>query len=235
MSEKTWFLKKCDLFERLTPQQADRLERHAVMRTFRKGAIIYFRTDPGQSVLLLTRGRVKIKDLTPDGKESILAFIDEGELFGELALVDSTARNEFAEAVEDSQVLVISREDLLWLIEQRSDVALKVTKLVGLRRQRIENRLRNILFRSNRERISSVLLELLQSHGERIGNRWEIRLRLSHQELASLIGATRESATLVLGHLQMEGLIEVRRRRIAVLDRDRLAAEVSGLTSAPVL
>src|SRR5262249_29879792 len=85
MSEKIWFLKRCVLFEQLTQAERLRLERRAVMRTFRRREIIYFPTEPGESVLVLARGRVKIKAVNPEGKETIFAFIDEGEVFGELA------------------------------------------------------------------------------------------------------------------------------------------------------
>ena len=224
MSESIWILKRCAIFQQLTPAERQRLEHCAVMRTFRRREIIYSPNEPGERVLVLARGRVKIKAVTPDGKETIFAFIDAGELFGEFALVDSAPRNEYAEAVEDAQVIAIPREDVLWLMGQRPDVALSVTKLLGFRRRRIENRLGNILFRSNRERIVALLLELLQSHGRPSETGWEIRLRLSHQELANLIGATRETVTLTLGQLQKEGLIRIRWRRIAVLDRTRLAA-----------
>jgi CRP-like cAMP-binding protein len=234
MSETIWFLKCCDLFANLTPLQRQRLESHATLRAFKPGEIIYFPTEPGQSVLLLALGRVKIKSLAPDGRETIFAFIDEGELFGELAIVDTKPRDEFAEAVGAARVLAIPRDDLLWLMGQRPEVALHITKLLGFRIRRIENRLRNILFRSTRERLVSLLLELLDSHGERVGPHWEIRLRLSHQELASLIGATRETVTLALGRLQRERLIVVERRRIRVLDRGRLAAEQESGSYSPV-
>lgn len=232
MSEKIWYLKRCPLFERLTPAESQRLENHATCRSFKRGQMIYFPTEPGQSVLVLGRGRVKIKNLTPDGKETILAFIDEGELFGELALLDNAARNEYAEAVEDVQAIAVPRDDFVWLLGQRPDLALRVTKLLGLRMRRIENRLQNVLFRSNRDRLLLLLLELLESHGETWGRHWAIRLRLSHQELASLIGATRETVTLTLGQLQRERLILVRRRQVIVLDRDRLAEEASGKTAS---
>lgn len=222
MSTKIWFLKRCRLFEQLTPAQCDRLDRSAVMRDFGRGDLIYFPNQPGTSVLLLAKGRVKIKHITPEGKEAILAFIDEGELFGELALLDGATRDEYAEAVASSQVLAIPREDLLWLVEQRPDVALHIMKLVGLRRRRIENRLRNVMFCSSRERVVGVLLELLETHGQPKGDHFELTLRLSHQEIASLIGATRETVTVVLGRLQLERLIDVRRRRIVVLDREGL-------------
>jgi len=228
MTEKIWFLKRCDLFERLTPDEAAHLERRAVMRTFKRGNIIYFPDDPGRSILVLLRGRVKIKSLTVQGKETILAFIDEGEIFGELALVDSEPRHEYAEAVESAQVLVIPSEDVQWLLERRPDVALSVTKLLGLRRRRIENRLRNILFCSVRERIIHLLLELVESHGRQVREGWEIGLPLSHQDLANLIGATRETVSLGLGQLQVERSIRVSRRRITVVNRGRLECEVRG-------
>jgi CRP-like cAMP-binding protein len=231
MSETIWFLKRCDLFERLTPAEKQRLERAALVRSFKRREIIYFPAEPGQTVLVLARGRVKIKVLAPDGKETILAFIEEGELFGELALLDPEPRNEFAEAVLDSLAVAIPREDMLWLMGQRPEVALHVTQLLGLRRRRIETRLRNVLFRSTRERVAGLLLELLDSHGRQIAGGWEIRLRLSHQELANLIGATRESVTLALGRLRAERLIRVSRRQLVVLDRARLSAEAEGMSA----
>jgi CRP-like cAMP-binding protein len=224
MSETIWFLKRCPLFERLSPMESQRLEAHALARSFARREIIYFPDEPGRTVLVLVRGRVKIKAVTPDGRETIFAFIEAGELFGELAVIDEQPRREYAEAVDDSLVLAVPREDLLWLMARRPDVALSVTKLLGFRLRRVENRLRNTLFRSTRERTVGLLLELLEAHGEPVEDGWEIRLRLSHQELANLIGSTRESVTLALGRLQRDGLIAVRRRLIRVRNREKLAA-----------
>jgi CRP-like cAMP-binding protein len=233
MSDNIWSLKRCDLFERLTPVERRRLETRAFMRTFKRREIIYFPSEPGESVLVVLKGKVKIKTITPDGKETIFAFFGEGEIFGELALLETQPRNEYAEAVEDAEVLAIPRDELLGLMEQRPDIALHITKLVGLRRRRIENRLRNILFRSNRERVAALLLELIESHGEQEPDGWQIRLELSHQDLANLIGATRETVTLTLGRLKKEKLIKMHRRRIKVLERDRLNQEMSVMTPLP--
>jgi CRP/FNR family cyclic AMP-dependent transcriptional regulator len=229
MTETIWFLKRFDLFERLTPAETQRLEKRAIMRDFAPRDIIYFPTDLGQSVLLLARGRVKIKSLTLDGKETIFAFIEEGELFGEFAAVDNAPRNEYAEAVLESRVVVLPRDDVVWLMEQRPEIALRIMKLHGFRRRRVENRLRNIMFRNNRERIVALLVELVESHGKQVGEGvWEIPLPLSHQDLANLIGATRETVTLTLGRLQAERLIKVQRRRITVLKLRQLTEEASG-------
>jgi CRP-like cAMP-binding protein len=228
MNGRIWILKRCPLFERLSPAEAERLEARSSMRTFARREIIYFPSDPGRTVLLLARGRVKIKSVTPEGHESILSLIEEGELFGELAIIDDAApgsRGEFAEALEPCEVLAIPRDEIVWLMQRRPDVALGITKLLGFRLRRIENRLRNILFRSNRERIVALLLELADTYGQRGGDGWDIGLRLSHQDLANLVGSTRETVTLTLGQLQREGLIEVRRQKIRLIRPSRLRAE----------
>src|SRR5260370_41512138 len=217
MERRLWFLKGCDLFENLTPDQAQRLERHALFRSFKRNSLSYTPSDAGQSVMVLASGRVKIKAITPDGKETILAFIEEGEMFGELAILDGEARQDYAETVMDSEVVVIPRENMLWLMQAKLDVALYITKLIGWRRRRIENRLRNVLFLPSRDRMIRLLHELMEAHGDRDGNRCELRLALSHQELASLIGVTRETVTTTLGHLQADRLITPDRRPTIIL------------------
>jgi CRP-like cAMP-binding protein len=226
MDGSFWYLKRCGLFERLADAEAERLNRRALVRRFPRHAIIYAPAEPGQSVLVLVSGRVKIKGLTPEGREAILAFIDEGELFGELALLDGQPRQEFAEAVEDCEVLLIPREDLVELMESRPDLALSVTKLIGLRRLRVESRLRDLLFLSSRDRMARILLELAGPFGAPAGKGRALRLPLTHQDLANLIGVSRETATIALGQLQAEGLIAVQRRRIVIHDLVRLGGPI---------
>jgi CRP-like cAMP-binding protein len=188
MAEKMWYLKQCDLLAGLSQDELAPLERNAVVRTFQKHQLVYLPAEPGRTVLVVLRGRVKLKDVTPDGKETILAFLDEGELFGELALLDGAPRSEFAETVEPSELLALPCEDLRRLMEHKPELTLHITKLVGLRRKRIETRLRHILFRSSRERVAHVLVELVESHGRKAGDHWDIALPLSHQDLAGLVG-----------------------------------------------
>lgn len=225
MSEALWFLKRCPLFESLTPEECQRVEGRSRSRSYAKNEIIYIPDEPGDNVLLLTRGRVKIVSLTPDGHESIIAFIEPGELFGELALVDRSPRNEQAEAVEPSQLLAIPRDEILRLMDQRTELSLSVVKWIGFRLRRIENRLKTILFRSSRERTVSILLELVSRYGRADGPHWEIGIQLSHQDLANLLGMTRETVSLSLGQLQRDGLIELNRLRIIIKDLRKLKTE----------
>jgi CRP/FNR family cyclic AMP-dependent transcriptional regulator len=223
VAERHWYIKNCQLFERLSIDKLTRLEQRARVRRFSKGSSIYLPNDEAEGICLLVEGRVKICSSTPDGKQAILAFIEPGELFGELALVDATARDENAEAAADSTVVLLPLDVLQRLMEESPALALGVTKLIGLRRKRIERRLRSLLFRSNRDRLVHLLLDLAEQYGERTAEGVLLSIKLSHQDLAAVIGATRETVTVLLGQLQLDGLLKVSRQRIVIRAIERLA------------
>ena len=226
MSEKIWYLKHCGLFERLTSQELRHVESCSRVRSFPRRSPIYLPADVGNSVFLLGSGRIKICHLTADGKQSILAFIEPGELFGELAICHSGPRQEFAEAAEPSTVIMIPREEIMRLMVDHPDVSIGITKMIGLRRKRIEQRLKNLLFLNNRQRLTHLLLELIEQYGIRTPDGVELGIKLSHQDLANVIGSTRETVTVLLGQLQSEGLLKVRRRKVVRIDQERLAESV---------
>ena len=113
------------------------------------------------------------------------------------------------------------------VIRKYPEIVLGVTKLIGSRRQRVEKRLRNLLFRSNRERVIHLLLELCEKYGKITDVGIALNIRLSHQEMACIIGSTRETVTVVLGQLQKENFLRISRRRVIITELDRLAAEVN--------
>lgn len=230
MTEKLWYLKSCELFRHLGPEELATLERRCLSRKFARGNTIYLPADQADGVLLMAEGRAKIGSYTEDGKQAILAFIDPGEIFGELSLLEEGQRDEFAEAVEKSTVILIPGDVMNTLIEQNPHVAIGVTKLFGLRRRRVERRLKYLLFRSNRERLVSLLLELAEQYGQATADGVTLKIKLSHQDLASVIGSTRETVTVVLGELNSEGLLEVGRRKIVIKDLGQLASSIQAAT-----
>lgn len=221
--ERHWYIKRCRLFERLTPEQLAQLERQSRQKTFARGNSVYLPSDAAAGVLLVAEGRIRLSSLTPDGKQAILAFVEPGEVFGELALLDAGAREEYAEAVAASTVILLPGDLLQQFLMESPHFSLGITRLIGLRRRRVERRLKSLLFRSTRERLGSLLLELVEQYGRTVPEGTLIDLKLSHQDLASIIGATRESVTLLLGELQAEGLVVVSRQRVVVCSPARLA------------
>jgi CRP-like cAMP-binding protein len=227
MREKYWYLKDCPLFEQVSPEVLRELESKSRMKRFRSGEPIYLPIEAADGVLLLLKGQVKIYSLTTEGKQSILTFIEPGELFGELALYQAGERGEHAEATMNSEVVMMPADALRRIVEQDAKLAVGLTKLVGFRRRRIEQRLKYLLFHSNRERLAHLLVELAEDYGT-VGPDGDITLsvKLSHQDLASLIGSTRESVTVILGQMQAEGILKLGRRKIVIRAIDKLAASV---------
>ena len=234
MSQRIWFLKHCNLFEQLTADQLTQLESHARVRRYERHSAIYLPGDQASGVLLLAEGRVRICDFTPDGKQAILAFIEPGEMFGELALIEAHPREERAEAVTPATVVLIPGEAMQRLMESVPNLFLGITKLISFRRRRVERRLKTLLFRSHRERLMHLLLELAEQYGRRDSAGILIDIRLSHQDLANIIGSTRESVTITLGALQDEGAIRIARQTIILTRPEQLVAD-SGLVPAGVL
>lgn len=225
MAQQLWYVRNCSLFQRLSTEQLGGLERRAHVRSFPKNSAVYRPSDSADGVFLLAEGRIRLCSSTPDGKQAILAFIEPGELFGELALIESGGREERAEAAVDSIVVLLPGDELRRLMEGSAELTLGITKLIWFRRIRVERRLRSLLFRSNRDRLAHLLLELVEQYGRKTNEGVLLDLKLSHQELASIIGATRETVTALLGEMQLEGLLKVSRQRIVVRDLRRLAAQ----------
>lgn len=229
MVTRFWHIGSCSLFEKLNASQLTSLETRARIRTFDRGSTIYIPNDTPETVFLLADGRVRLCSHTPDGKQIILGFIEPGEIFGELSLLDESPYEERAEAVSQATVVLIPAEVVRSLMEVDAKLSLGITKLLGFRRTRIERRLRSLIFRSNRDRVIQLLLDLCEQYGRSSTNGVEIGIPLSHQDMASIVGTTRESTTLVLGEFQEMGIVRVSRQRVVVLDLSRLAGLIQAV------
>ncbi|TWT77348.1 Global nitrogen regulator [Posidoniimonas polymericola] len=226
MTESLWWLKQSEIFRRLSAEQLARLEAQSTRRSFAPRSPLLLPSEATDNVFLLTEGLLKVAHVTGDGRETILGYIEPGELFGELAILNDADRDDYVEAVERSSVVALPAAEIRTLMSEHADMAVAITRLVGMRRQRIERRLRNLLFRSNRERLLHLLLDLAEQFGVPSDQGVELRVRLSHQDLAGLIGSTRESVTVLMGELRAAGDIGGGRRRVVLLNPCSIARSV---------
>lgn len=229
MAEKYWHFKRCDLFQHFDTETLSKLEARCRTRKLSAKSPVYLPVDDSNSVYLLAEGRAKICHITDEGKQPILAFIEPGELFGELALFQDGSREEYVETIEASTIVLIPGEAVQELMEANRQLAFGITKLIGVRRQRVERRLRQLLFLSNKERLTHLILDLVEQYGRETSDGVELQISLSHQDLANVIGSTRETVTVLLGKMQLDGLIRVRRRRVTVRKLQALAESADRL------
>lgn len=224
--EPIWYLRHSGLFDSLDQAQMSDFIRKGRLLSFDRGAQIYGEGDPGNLVYFIKRGGAKIVTSNAEGKEIALAFLKPLEIFGETALVDRSPRQQRAVATEDCCILAFDAGEIESLMQHNPGLSLTLTKFVGLRLKRLQIRLQHLMFRSPLQRLASLLLELGEDFGEkdaRTGNT-EIKLRITHSEIASLIGVTRESVTYAMGQLELDELIRVMKRRIFLIDPEGLEA-----------
>lgn len=224
---KLWYLKHVRLFSGLSPVDLQEMERMTRMQEVKKRQPIYLPGDPSHTVYLLKKGRVKISNTAASGKEVTFEILEPGEIFGELEGLEGAPRETQAEALDDALICAIRREDFEHFLREHQDLTVKLTKLIGLRLRKIQNRVEDLVFRDVPARLAHLLLELSKTEGvpEEAGIR--IRAKLTHQEMANLIGCSRETVSTTLGQFRDEGLIRIDKRSLTLLNVDGLSRLVS--------
>ena len=134
---KFWFLENFNIFKDLAKESMEELERITSMQDIRKNQPIYFPKEPSNSIFFLKKGRVKLTRISPEGKEMILALVNMGEVFGEMAYLDEGERNDFATALDDCLVCAINKNEFKDFVEKNPGLNLKITKLIGLKLQKL--------------------------------------------------------------------------------------------------
>jgi CRP/FNR family transcriptional regulator, cyclic AMP receptor protein len=135
MAKNIGYLKQCGVFRHMSLAQLDGLERRCRMRNVPRGKLVYSPGDEANAVYLLASGRIKICALTAEGKQAILMFVDPGELFGELAILETGMREEMAEACEDACVIGIPFDGLQQLMEADAETGLAMVRMISAERR----------------------------------------------------------------------------------------------------
>ena len=219
-----WYLKKIPLLSELGPDALARISDTVEMREIRRREVIYLPGDPGGSLFVVNGGRVKISKVTRDGKALTLTYCGPSELFGETCLVAGGPREEMAEAMENSMVTEIERSLFERLLEHNATLGYQMTKLLASRRRDHENKLETLVFRDVTAKLAELLLQLAEQYGVEDSRGTLVALKITHQELANLIGSTRETVSLTLSQFKKKSLICTEGRKVIIADAESLRA-----------
>ncbi len=222
MPDKLGYLSDIELFQDLSAKELAELDRVTTMSSVPKGRVFYRPEDRGEVLFILKKGQVQLYRISPEGKKLIISTLGPGTLFGEMALLGQQMHNTFAEALEDCLICVMSRNDLERLILSKPQLALRMLEITGKRLREAETRLEDLAFKGIPARLASLLLRLAEERGSLVIS------GLTHQDLAETVGTYRETATQVLNDLKSQGLIDIGRKRITILDQERLQAVAEG-------
>ena len=220
------FLKKVPLFSELDEEEFHQLANVVREQRYKKHATIVFVDDPGSALYILKDGLVKITIEDQHGDEMILRILYPTDFFGEMSLLDGMPRSATVTAQEPSEVLTISREHFLSIIEQSPKILLKMTAVLSKRLRQANELIHSLAFYDVYGKVARLLLNLAAERGRTTEQGTVIDMRLTQQELAELAGMTRETMARTLRAFQQAGCIRVESGIISILELDMLRREV---------
>jgi CRP/FNR family cyclic AMP-dependent transcriptional regulator len=185
-------------------------------RLYKRGQVIFHQDDPGASVHVIESGRIKVVLATQEGEELLLRVLGEGELFGELALLDGRPRSATVIALEDTVTHVLERSSFLEFLRSHPDAALDLCRALAELIRRLTEQVEDLALLDVPRRLERKLLELADAHGESTPQGIRIDVRLTQSELASMIGTSRASVNHYLASLEARGIIRRDGQRIVL-------------------
>lgn len=222
LKTKAWFIRQNPMLADLPERELEVLEQVSDNVEVRRRHMVWEPGDPANTVYLVRSGIVKLSKLSEEGRELTLNFFTRDQIFGELAVVSEQPHDTLAEAYEDCLLLSIGKDDFLRVMMRTPLLAMRMMRLVGERRQKLENRVESLLFRSAHARLANLFLDLAGTFGVRDSRGVIINLKLTHKEIASLIGATRETVSFAILDLRKDGLIQTEGKRVIILNEPGL-------------
>lgn len=217
------FLNKVPLFEGLDPQAQARLFSMMGQTTLRRGENLFEEGDSGDRLFIVAEGKIKLSHQSPDGRENLLAVLGPGEILGELTLFDPGQRSTTATAVSPARLVLLNHADLMSFINDNPDLAKHMLRALAKRLRRTNEALADLVFSDVPGRVAKALLDLSDRFGIRTEDGIHVPHDLTQEELAQLVGASRETVNKSLAEFVSRGWIRLEGRAVTLLDTDRLA------------
>lgn len=219
---KAGLLREVDLFDGLSPAQLKDVSRTLPMSTCHVGGLVTSPEHADERLYIVKRGRLRLYRLTPDGKQLTLDILDKGRVFGRMSWLGQEVNDVYAEAVEDSLVCSFTPAELSGLVDRFPAVGLNIIRYLA-ERLAVSEREREIMaFRSVEERLAARLLDLADRFGVQRDAGIEIDARLTQQELADMIGTSRETLAVTVSSLRERGVIQMQQQRVVITDLEAL-------------
>ena len=215
-----WYLRHHNLFEQMSDIEYKDLCVISGYKTARKNEVIYMTHETVKRIYFLKKGVVKIASVDENGNEITKDVIQQGDIFGEITLNEKTGNNsEFAKAISDEvSICSFKLDDFEQLLKKNPNLSLRYTKKVGDKFKAMENRFSNLIFKDVRTRLVEFLKDIANTTGEKKGTDTVVNNYLTHQDIASIIGASRQTVTTLLNDFEKHNLLHYTRNEMVIPD-----------------
>ena len=218
---KAEIIRRVPLFSTLGDEEYDRISHIFIVRSYRRNQVIFLEEETGNYMYLVLSGKVKVAKSAASGKETLLAIHRPGDFFGEMSLLDGQTAPATVSAIEDAKIISVSSTDFHKYLLHNEKVLLQIIKVLCARLRQVWQT-QSMSSSAADTRIRMGVYQLAKKHGIRDAHGTIIDLKITHQELAEMVGTSRETVTRVLAQLRKKGIIEVTQRRITLLDEEAL-------------
>ena len=212
------------LFSTLTDEEFHSLEHIFILRSYRRNQVIFMEEETGNYMYLVLSGKVKVAKTSSSGRETILAIHKTGDFFGEMSLLDGQTAPATVSAMEDAKIISVSGTDFHKYLMHNEKVLLQIINVLCARLRSVWQT-QSLSSSKADARIRMGIYQLAKRHGVQDAHGTIIDLKITHQELAEMVGTSRETVTRVIARLREEGVIEVEQRRMTLLDPKALMRE----------
>jgi CRP/FNR family transcriptional regulator, cyclic AMP receptor protein len=210
-------LRAVPLFEHVRAEDLERIARVARGRSYPKNSVIVFEDDPGDALYVVIAGQVKVVLVGEDGKEVILSTLEKNDFFGEMSLIDDEPRSAHVIAMEDSELLVLRREDFQNQLEESPQIAIGLVRALTKRLRQADSKIGSLVLLDVTGRVARLLLD----HAD-AADGTTITKKLTHHMIAQMIGSSRETVSRTMRTLQDQGMIAVTKTTVTITDRQAM-------------
>ena len=210
------------LFERMSPEEREELRGMMSQTTLRRGEVLFNEGDSGDRLYILLTGKVKLGHTSVDGRENLLAVLGPGEVVGELTLFDPGPRSTTATAVATTELLALEHNQIMGFLASHTQLAKDMLRALAVRLRRTNIALADLVFSDVPGRVAKALLDLAERFGAPTEDGIHVPHDLTQEELAQLVGASRETINKSLAEFVSRGWIRLEGRAVTLIDVERL-------------
>lgn len=227
MMDRLDFLGKIPFFVGISDNELKAIADIMTERIYRRGSILFMEGEFGEAVHFVMEGRVKIYKTSEDGREHILYIANPGDIFAEVILFNEVNYPATAQVIEDTRIAIIHNEDLEKVLIEHPSMAIAIIKVLNKRLINAQSQVKSLALHNTHSRTAEMLLRLVEERGIKTPEGIELDLNISRQELANMIGTTRETVTRVLASFKKYNAIEMNRSVIRITNLDKLREWIS--------
>lgn len=222
--KNTDYLKNIAFFSDLQDEDLESISNISLERSYKKNMIVFMEGEPGEAFYYIKSGKVKIFRTYEDGKEHIVTICTEGDVFGEATLFSNSPYPASAAIYEDSVIGIIKNSHLEALVQNNTELALRIIKILAKKLIFAQQKIKDLAFNDVFARIASQILKLGKEYGSSSEKGIRIDIELSRQELADMVGTTRETVSRAIGRFKKEKSLTEEKDRLVILNFEKLKA-----------